>query len=43
MYPNEQPGLGIDIDEKEAAKYPCPDGPPQWTLTRAPDGTAVRP
>jgi mannonate dehydratase len=43
MYPNEQPGLGIDIDEKEAAKYPCPDGPPQWTLTRGPDGTAVRP
>ena len=43
MYPNEKPGLGIDIDEKEAAKYPCPDGPPQWTLTRTPDGTAVRP
>ena len=43
MYPNEKPGLGIDIDEKEAAKYPCPDGPPQWTLTRVPDGTAVRP
>jgi mannonate dehydratase len=43
MYPNEKPGLGIDIDEKEAAKYPCPDGPPAWTLTRLPDGTAVRP
>ena len=43
MYPNKKPGLGIDIDEKEAAKYPCPDGPPQWTLTRTPDGTAVRP
>ncbi len=43
MYPNDKPGLGIDIDEKEAAKYPCPDGPPEWTLTRTPDGTAVRP
>jgi mannonate dehydratase len=43
MYPNEQPGLGIDINEKEAAKYPCPDGPPTWTLTRLPDGTPVRP
>jgi mannonate dehydratase len=43
MYPNEKPGLGIDINEQEAAKYPCPDGPPAWTLTRLPDGTAVRP
>jgi mannonate dehydratase len=43
MYPNEKPGLGIDIDEKAAAKYPCPVGQPQWTLTRVPDGTAVRP
>jgi mannonate dehydratase len=43
MYPSEKPGLGIDIDEKEAAKYPCSDGPPTWTLTRLPDGTAVRP
>jgi mannonate dehydratase len=43
MYPNEQPGLGIDIDEKEAAKYPCNDGPPTWTLARTPDGTAARP
>ncbi len=43
MYPNDQPGLGIDINEKLAAKYPCPDGPPTWTLTRTPDGTPVRP
>jgi mannonate dehydratase len=42
-YPNDQPGLGIDIDETEAAKYPCPDGVPTWTMTRTPDGTAVRP
>lgn len=43
MYPNEQPGLGIDIDEQEAARYPCSDGPPTWTLARLPDGTAGRP
>ncbi len=43
MYPNDQPGLGIDLDEAEAAKYPCFDGPPEWTLTRTPDGTSVRP
>jgi len=43
MYPNDRPGLGIDIDEAQAAKYPCPPGPPDWTLTRTPDGTSVRP
>jgi len=43
MYPNDEPGLGIDINEALAAKYPCPPGPPTWTLTRTPDGTAVRP
>ena len=43
MYPNDRPGLGIDLEEELAAKYPCPDGPPGWTLTRSPDGTSVRP
>ncbi len=43
LYPNEQPGLGIDLDEKQAARYPCTDGPPTWTLARAPDGTATWP
>lgn len=42
-YPNDQPGLGIDINEEAAAKYPCPDGPPSWTLARTPDGTSVCP
>ena len=27
MYANEAPGLGIDIDEKLAAKYPVADEP----------------
>ncbi len=43
MYANDRPGLGIDLDEKLAARYPCPDGVPEWTVTRTPDGTAVRP
>lgn len=43
MYPNETPGLGIDIDEGMAAKYPCTDEVIGWTQARLPDGTAVRP
>lgn len=43
MYPNDKPGLGIDIDEKLAAKYPCKDEVIQWTQARLPDGTPVRP
>ncbi len=43
MYANDRPGLGIDLDEAEAAKHPCPDGVPEWTTARTPDGTAVRP
>ena len=43
MYPNDRPGLGIDIDEQLAAKYPCQDQVEFWTQTRLPDGTPVRP
>ena len=43
LYPNDQPGLGIDIDEDLAAKYPCQDEVIHWTQTRLPDGTPVRP
>lgn len=43
MYPNDKPGLGIDIDEVKAARFPCPPGPSDWTQTRLPDGTAVKP
>ncbi|NLV91769.1 MAG: starvation-sensing protein RspA [Firmicutes bacterium] len=42
-YLNDQPGLGIDIDEAKAAKYPLLNKAPQWPLARTPDGTAVRP
>jgi mannonate dehydratase len=43
MYPNDKPGLGIEIDEKLAAQYPCTDVVEGWTQTRLPDGTPVRP
>lgn len=43
MYPNDKPGLGIDIDEEKAAKYPCSDFLDAWTVARLPDGTPTRP
>jgi len=47
LYANEAPGLGIDIDEKAAAKYPYPaEGPTfehSWGTTRGRDGTVIRP
>jgi mannonate dehydratase len=46
MYANEAPGLGIDIDEKLAAKFPFPDSPAfdhRWGSTRRRDGTVIRP
>ena len=43
MYPNDKPGLGIDINEELAAKYPCKDQVEKWTQTRLPDGSPARP
>ena len=43
MYPNDRPGLGVDIDEKLAAKFPCTDEIIGWTQTRLPDGSPSRP
>lgn len=43
LYPNENPGLGIDINEELAAKYPPQDEIIQWTQTRSPDGSPMRP
>jgi mannonate dehydratase len=43
VYVNDKPGLGIDINESLAAKYPCHNNLPGWTTARIPDGTAVRP
>ncbi len=47
MFAQEKPGLGIDVDEKLAAKFPFPEGPPNfdysWGTTRRRDGTVIRP
>ena len=43
MYPNDKPGLGIELDEKLAARYPCVDEVDEWTQTRLPDGGPARP
>lgn len=46
LWCNEKPGLGIDLDEKLAAKYPIRDDPPfdlNWGRLRDRDGTIRRP
>jgi mannonate dehydratase len=47
MLAQEKPGLGIEVDEKLAARFPIPDGPPNfdysWGTTRRRDGTVIRP
>ncbi|MGH2355069.1 MAG: enolase C-terminal domain-like protein [Chloroflexota bacterium] len=42
---NGKPGLGIDIDEEAAAKYPFPEHPLNgaWPPVRRRDGTVIRP
>jgi mannonate dehydratase len=42
MYVNEAPGLGVDINEKAAAKYPAHFRPGEWQV-RKKDGTIIRP
>ena len=45
LYPNDKPGLGIDIDESLARECPAQfrEQAHNWFLTRLPDGTPVRP
>ncbi len=43
LWPNREPGLGIDIDEQKAARYPIKLEPIQWTQSRWPDGTLWTP
>jgi mannonate dehydratase len=43
---NDKPGLGIDLDEKLAAKFPISDDPPfdfRWGNVRKKDGSVVKP
>ena len=39
VYANDKPGLGVELDEAEAAKYPCDSGITTWTQTRLADGS----
>lgn len=44
MSVNEAPGLGVDVNEKLAAKYPIPEKQlNEWTQVRKSDGTPIRP
>ena len=50
LYPSDEPGLGIDVDERLAARFPLHpqmaqfrDGVVDWTQSRLPDGTLARP
>jgi mannonate dehydratase len=43
LYPNANPGHGVDLDEREAAKYPCQAHVIEWTQARLPDGTLSPP
>ncbi len=39
LWANDRPGLGIDLDEAQAARYPISVTPVAWTQSRWPDGT----
>jgi mannonate dehydratase len=45
LWPNDRPGLGVDLDEKLAARYPYPADPLNggWPPDRRPDGAVVKP
>ncbi len=43
VYANDRPGLGVDINEKEAEKYPCTAEVTTWTQTRRRDGALQTP
>jgi hypothetical protein len=53
FWPNDLPGLGIDVNEAEAAKYPWPtdkgltgqgtSGQVEWTTVRKRDGSITTP
>jgi mannonate dehydratase len=43
VYANDKPGLGVELDEAQAAKYPCRNDVTTWTQTRLLDGSLQTP
>lgn len=45
LWPNDQPGWGLEIDEDLASKFPYPDHPfnGAWPAIRRRDGSVIRP
>lgn len=43
VYANDKPGLGVDLNETEAEKYPCENTVTTWTQTRRRDGALQTP
>jgi len=43
LWPNTQPGWGVEVNEAKAKKYPIHLEPIQWTQSRWPDGTIWTP
>jgi mannonate dehydratase len=43
VYPNDGPGLGIDVDLAAAARYPADSSTHTWPVMRRPDGSVMRP
>ena len=42
VYPNDRPGLGIDIDATAAARYPAESATYTWPVIRRADGSVMR-
>jgi mannonate dehydratase len=42
LYPNDRPGLGIDVDERAAKRYPPEAATKVWPVMRRPDGSVMK-